>query len=162
MLVFGLGLVGRAVEESSTATATALSVIRLSVDHSTIDFGSVGETEYDTGYAEEASAQTLTIKTNRTWVLNVKANSAVFSYSGDDADPSKPCADLQWKSASSSDRITATQASYTGLATSDAQLATGNRGQNIGVDTSFKLLVGYESDPAGDYSLILTYTLTTP
>ena len=162
MVVFGASLIAVAdVTETSTVTATALSILRLSVDDTTVEFGDLGEADYDLGYKEVASAQGLTIKTNRAWVLNVKANAAVFSYVGD-SDPSKPSTDLEWKASSSHKKVTATQADYVGLTTSDAQVAAGNRGRNITVGTSFEILLDYEDDPAGDYSLVLTYTLTVP
>lgn len=163
-LFLGLGVVATAdAIKSSTATATAPSIFSLSVSTDTIDFGTLNETDYSAGYKELASAQQLTIKSNCTWVLYVKADTANFSYTGGATGVSKPCADLNWESATAvGGKITAASTAYTGLTTADAQVAAGNPGGNITVATSFKLLLSYDNDPPGNYSLGITYTLTAP
>jgi hypothetical protein len=173
VLLFGLAALlvlshsaGQAqVTQGSTVIMGTAVVQVLTLDTNTVDFGTLGATEYGQGFAELTPAQNVTIKSNVPWVLNVKADAGTWSYSPPagmtTADPLKPAGDLQWKGTSTDTHVTSITTTYTSMATTDAQVASGNRGGNIGLQTHFKVLLDYELDPAGDYTLAITYTLTT-
>lgn len=153
------------VTQGSTVTLTAAVVQAFTFDVATVDFGTIGETQYDQGFAEVTPAQNVTIKSNVPWQLNVKADASTWTYTPPlgttIADPNKPAGDLQWKATSSDTHISTITSTYTGMSTTDAQVATGTRGGNIQLQTHYKVLLNYEEDPAGDYSLTITFTLTT-
>jgi hypothetical protein len=133
----------------------------LSVSPATVDFGVLGAAEFERGYAERSPAQTLTISSGTDWVLRLQAD-AFWSYSGTEPDPLKPAGDLLWRLSSTDARVTAISGMYTGLATSAAQVASGTPGDGIVVAIHFRVLLSYERDPPGSYTLGIIYTLTTP
>ncbi len=158
--------VGQAqVTQGTTVIFSAAVVQALSFDTTLVDFGTVGQAEYDQGFAEKSPAQVATIKSNVPWQLNVRADGSTWTYAPPTgmtiADPLKPASDLEWRSTSTDPRVTTTVSTYTAMATTDAQVAAGNRGANIQLETHFRVLLDYQNDPAGDYQLTLTYTLTT-
>jgi len=148
------------VTENSTVVAQISANQKLSVDTTTIDFGSIGATDFDTGYKELIEAQTITVWSNVDWVLNVVANAAAFSYSGDYTDPGKPASDLYIRTSSSHSKVTDTIA-YAPLNTTGFWIAKGGRGGNISLTVDFKLLLDYAQDLPGNYTLTITYTLST-
>lgn len=153
------------VTQGSTVTLSASVVQVLTLDVSTVDFGTVGQTEYDQGFDEVTPAQNVTIKSNVPWQLNVKADAATWSYTPPVGmsipDPSKPASDLQWRATSTDSHISTITDTYTAMSTTDATVATGTRGGNIQLQTHYKVLLDYEQDPAGSYTLTITYTLST-
>ncbi|GEM_PF-796443 len=172
LVLFGAALVvggisaGQAqVTQGTTVLLTAAIVQALALDTNTVDFGTVGQAEYDQGFAEKSPAQNVTVKSNVPWQLNVRADTATWSYTPPAgmtiADPNKPTSDLEWRATSSDSRVTTVSGTYAGMATTDAQVAAGNRGANIQLQTHFRVLLDYAQDPAGDYQMTITYTLTT-
>lgn len=117
-----------------------------------MDFSTLTEADYDAGSKEITPAQILTIKSNRGWVVNVKADATTWT-----GPWLKPAGDLEWKSTSTHGKVTATSTTYTGVTTIDAQVAAGNPGNNITVQTHFKILLSYENDLPGNYTLNITY-----
>ena len=144
--------------------ATIPTLQGLTLSSSTIDFGTLSEADLDLGYRELLAAQQLTIKSNRGWALTIKANAATWTFvpSAADADPSKACADLEWKASSGSPKVTAISGSYGGATTSEVQVAAGDSGANIDISMDFRMLTGYVDNPPGDYSLTVVYTISSP
>jgi len=135
----------------------------LSVSPATINGGTLGAAEYDLGYAEISPAQTITVDSGGTdWVLYIQAGGATWSYSGPYPDPGKPAGDLLWRITTSDGRVTARQGAYTALSTAPAQAARGTPGVGIALTAHVRVLLSYDRDPPGDYSLGIVYTLTTP
>lgn len=133
----------------------------LTLSTSSVDFGNLTQADFDNGYKELSPAQTLYITSSVGWVVTVKAASSTWTYTGGEPDPLKPCTDLEWKSTSSDPAVTATNTTYMGMTTTNVQVAAGNPGANIDVQMHFKLLLSYEDDPGGNYSLPFVYTLTS-
>lgn len=160
LLALGLapGVLGTAqVNQGSTALFTVATLIRLELSTHTINFGALTMNDYDAGHKTLLSAQGIQIWSNRNWVLTVMANTGTWT-----GPWAKPSTDLQWKATTTDHRVTSHVSSFTGLTTQATQVAAGNRGGNIGLSMDFKVLVSWENDPAGDYSLNFTYTLTAP
>jgi hypothetical protein len=87
------------VSQGSTATFTVPTLIRLTVDTATIDFGSLTMNDYDLGYKELTSGQIVTVWSNWSWTLTVAADSATWT-----GPWAKPASDLQLRVASVSKR----------------------------------------------------------
>jgi len=147
------------VSQGSTATFTVPTLIRLTVNTATIDFGSLTMDDYDLGYKELLSGQIVTVWSNRKWTLTVAADSATWT-----GPWAKPASDLQLKVASVSkpDRVDFLAKEYFGLATTAQNVALGFPGGDIAFTMDFRVLVSWDNDVAGNYSLGFTYTLTAP
>ncbi|HEU67823.1 MAG TPA: hypothetical protein ENN53_01125 [Candidatus Acetothermia bacterium] len=160
LLALGLvvGVVGMAqVTAGSTAQFTVPALIRLSLSTSTINFGTLDEADYDAGQRDALSAQDIHIWSNKSWTLTVAADADTWS-----GPWAKPSTDLLWEAATADGRVTSYVSTFTALATGATQVAAGTRGGNIELSMDFRVLVSWENDPAGDYSLGFTYTLTAP
>jgi len=160
ILALGLlvGVVGMAqVTQGSTAQFTVPTLIRLTLSTSTIDFGSLTEADYDAGQKDLVAAQGLQIWSNRSWTLSVAANAGTWT-----GPWAKPTTDLQWRATTTDGRVTSHVSTLTGLTIGATQVAAGSRGGNVQLSMDFRVLVSWENDPAGDYSLGFTYTLTAP
>jgi hypothetical protein len=154
-----MGMAQTSVSQGSTATFTVPTLIRLTVNTATINFGSLTMDDYDLGYKELLSGQIVTVWSNRSWTLTVAADSATWT-----GPWAKPASDLQLKVASVSKpgRVDFLAKEYFGLATTAQNVALGFPGGNIAFTMDFRVLVSWDNDVAGDYSLGFTYTLTAP
>ncbi len=160
MLALGLlvGVAGTAqVTAGSTAQFTVPTLIRLSLSTSTINFGTLTEADYDAGQKTVFSAQGIQIWSNKSWTLSVAANTATWT-----GPWAKPSTDLLFRATTSDGRVSSYASTFTGLTTGATQVAAGTRGGNVQLSMDFEVLVSWENDPAGDYSLAFTYTLTAP
>jgi hypothetical protein len=120
-------------------------------------------TDYDpsTGVAQvtRTSAQTLTIISDKkTWTLSVRAMTSTFSFipSLSDPNPNKPAADLAV-------RDPATSSSFVALTASDQVLSAGPKSatpQTVNLD--YRLNSNLSSNPPGNYTISIIYTLTNP
>jgi len=147
------------VSQGSTAIFSVPTLIRLTVDTATINFGYLTMDDYDLGYKELLGAQIVTVWSNRDWTLTVAANSATWT-----GPWAKPASDLELKVANVSKpgRVTFYASAYFGLATTAQDVAVGIPGGNIAFTMDFRVLLDWDNDVAGDYSLGFTYTLTAP
>lgn len=160
ILALGLvaGVAGMAqVTQGSTAQFTVPTLIRLALSTSTINFGALTEADYDAGQKTVGTAQAIQIWSNKSWTLTVAANTGTWT-----GPWAKPSTDLLWRAATADGRVSSHVSTFTGLATGAAQVAAGTRGGNIQLAMDFRVLVSWEDDPAGDYSVGFTYTLTAP
>lgn len=160
LLVLGLvvGVVGMAqVTAGSTAQFTVPTLIRLVLSTSTVNFGTLTEDDYDAGQKTLLSAQGIQIWSNRDWKLSVVADASTWT-----GPWAKPSTDLLWRATTSDGRVTDYESTFTALKTEAAVVAGGTRGGNIQLSMDFRVLVSWENDVAGDYSLAFTYTLTAP
>ncbi len=152
------GMAQTNVTAGSTATFTVPTLIRLSLSTNTINFGALTLNDYDLGYKDALGAQVVSVWSNKAWTLTVAANSATWT-----GPWAKPASDLQLRVALvNSGRITSSLGTLTGLATTALQVAAGNPGGNLQLTMDFRVLVSWDNDVAGDYSLGFTYTLTAP
>ena len=147
------------VSQRSTATFTVPTLIRLTVNTATINFGSLTMDDYDLGYKELLSGQIVTVWSNQSWTLTVAADTEKWT-----GPWAKPASDLQLRVArvNRPDRVFPFFPNYFGLSTAPATVSTGVPGGNIAFTMDFRVLVSWDNDVAGDYSLGFTYTLTAP
>ncbi len=153
------GMAQTSVQAGSTAVFTVPTLIRLELSVSTINFGTLTLEDYDTGYKDAVGAQIVYVWSNRPWTLSVAANSATWT-----GPWAKPASDLLLRVASVNrpERITYLLSTLTGLTTGGFTLAQGQPGGNFQHTMDFRVLVSWDNDVAGDYSLGFTYTLTAP
>lgn len=145
------------VTQGSTAQFTVPTLIRLALSTSTINFKALTEADYDAGQKTLLSAQGIQIWSNKDWTLTVAANAGTWT-----GPWAKPSTDLLWRAATADKRVSSHVSTFTGLATGATQVAAGTKGGNIELSMDFRVLVSWENDPAGDYSVGFTYTLTAP
>lgn len=116
----------------------------------TFEFNTIAQ--IDAGI-EVQNAVTLTYKSNKPWFVNINANSPNFT--GSSATP-MPCSVLMFKLNGSG--------SYTPLSTTPSSLSGTSALKNprgaasIGVD--YKISPGYTYDPANDYGLVISYSIS--
>ncbi len=153
------GMAQTSVTANSTAVFTVPTLIRLQVNVATIDFGALTMNDYDLGYKDALGAQIVSVWSNRTWTLSVAADSATWT-----GPWAKPASDLQLRVASVNkpERVTDYLGTLTGLTTVGFVIAEGLPAGNIQHTMDFRVLVDWDNDVAGDYSLGFTYTLTAP
>jgi spore coat protein U-like protein len=103
---------------------------------------------------EQTNAVSLTYRSNQPWYVNVQANTANF---GGTSPTPMPCSVVQYRlnGGSSYTTLTTSPTSLTGTTSSKNARGAGT----IGVD--YKVNPGYIYSPATDYSLTITYTITT-
>ncbi|GAB4305135.1 MAG: hypothetical protein Kow0097_03090 [Candidatus Bipolaricaulota bacterium] len=160
ILALGLlvGVAGLAqVTAGSTAQFTVPTLIRLSLSTSTINFGALTEGDYDAGGKTVLSAQGIQIWSNKSWALSVAADASTWT-----GPWAKPSTDLLFQAGTADGRVSSYADTFTALTTGAKKVAEGTRGGNIQLSMDFQVLVSWENDPAGDYSLAFTYTLTAP
>jgi hypothetical protein len=162
-LVLGNHKAAAQTTQTVTVSSNVPQVLSLSVDTNSVsipfltsDYNSV------TGAATKTAtaANTVSVVSNKSWTVSVKANTAAFSFTPSlgDADPSKPAGNLSYKLSSGG--------SYTVLTTSNAAVKTGSKGGSATSGNSFsvdyQLTSNLSQDPPGTYSLAVVYTLTAP
>ena len=150
---------GQSVSADSTAVFSVPTLIRLVLNVTTIDFGTLTEADYDRGYKEAPGAQIVSVWSNRRWILSVAAKEEQWT-----GQWAKPASDLRLRVASVNrpDRITDYLRDLTGLTRGGFTIAEGLPGGNLQHTMDFRVLVSWENDVPGAYSLGFTYTLTAP
>ena len=126
-----------------------------------IDFKVANHYNASTGVAQvtRTSAQTLTIISDKkTWTLSVRAMTSTFSFTPSlgDPNPNKPASDLAVRNA-------ATSGTFVVLTTSDQVLSTGPKSASAQtVNLDYRLNSNLSTNPPGNYTISIIYTLTNP
>ena len=139
---------------SQTITLTINNILELDFDNTAPNLGFTfnNATAFENGITNNSAAG-FRVRSNKNWIVNVKANSANFSAtSGGDANVGAGTLRI---------RKNGTTSSF-GLTTTDQPLANGNKG-GFGANT-FK--IDYIANPGyispATYSLNVTFTVTAP
>ncbi len=149
--------------QTVTITSTVPQVLSLGVDTNAVSIPFLAS-DYNTstGAATKtvASANTLSVTSNKNWTVSLRANTATFAFvpSAGDPDPSKPCGNLSYRVSGGPSFITIT--------TSNVAVKTGNKGGTATSGNTFamdyQLTSNLSQDPPGTYTLATVYTLTAP
>lgn len=146
------------------AQKTATSIITVKVPEalslsvtagSTVDFDFTSDLTLLTTGIEKLNAVTLTYQSNKPWFLNINATTSNFT-GGDGSNP-MPSSVVQFKNTSGG--------TYAPLSTTSVSLSgtTGSKNpkgsSTVGVD--YKIVPGLNYQPASDYSIGITYTIST-
>jgi hypothetical protein len=149
--------------QTVTVTSTVPGVLSLGIDTNAVSIPFLaGDYSPSTGLATKvvAGANTLAVTSNKSWTVNLKANTAAFSFvpSAGDPDPAKPAGNFSYK--------VSTAGAYTAITTSNAVVKTGNKGGTATAGNTFimdyQLTSNLAQDPPGTYTLAIVYTLTAP
>lgn len=149
--------------QTVTITSVVPQVLSLGIDTNAVAIPFLSS-DYNgsTGAATKTvtNANTLSVTSNKSWTVSLKANTAAFAFtpSAGDPDPSKPAGNLSYK--------VSTSGSYVAITTSNVTVKTGNKGGTATVGNSFamdyQLTSNLSQDPPGTYTLAIVYTLTAP
>lgn len=139
---------------SVSAQSISVSTTSVSMPLQTTDYDPV------TGAAQiiRTSAHTLSVsaKQNTSWTVHVRAQAASFSFtpSSGDANPNKPASDLA---------VRAPNASLTWLPlTTSNQVLGRSSGNATGQPIDYRLNSNLSTNPPGNYSISVIYTVTSP
>lgn len=140
---------------NNTASVTVGTVMRLTLSSTTTSLTAPNESAYDTGYQDDAGP-TVTVKSNRPWNVQIKANAADWTASGTGARADKPAADLKWSRTDGS--------GYADLSTTSADVfaSTQNATDDASQAIFYRTAWNWGDDTPGSYSLVTVYTLTAP
>ena len=131
-------------------------VLRLSLSASSIALGSPDDADYQAGYKDVAGAAVnVTVKANRSFVVQLGGIAGSFSYAGTLTNPVKPSSDLRWAiSAAGLASTTNHMGTSATLLASPAAFVT----QPLFLRT----LWSFATDVPGIYSLAISFTLSAP
>lgn len=135
--------------------------LSLDVHPTTLDLGVLCLADYDRGYVERLSAQTLRITSASSWTLSVASLASAWHYTGTLPNPRKPGEHLLWRVESVEGPVTTATKTFTPMSTAERLVAAGSAGL-VQLTLSFRLLVDYDTTWPGTYTLDLRYTLTSP
>lgn len=133
------------------SSLTIPTLLRLSIDDTTTSLTTPTEAIFNTGSVTTAGP-VITIKTNNSWTLLVRAAAATWTGVGAGVRANKPVGDLAW------DR----GLGFTTMTTADASVATGTRGASNVTSMSYRVNWSWPLDTPGTYSLLVVYTVTSP
>jgi hypothetical protein len=149
--------------QTVTITSVVPQVLSLAIDTNAVSIPFLaGDYNSSTGAATKTvtGANTLSVTSNKSWTVSLKANTAAFSFvpSAGDPDPSKPAGNLSYK--------LSTAGTYTTITTSNVTVKTGSKGGTATTGNTFamdyQLTSNLSQDPPGTYTLAIVYTLTAP
>ena len=145
-------------------TKTATSVVNVKIPEalelavttgSTIDFDFSSDLSLLSTGIEKLNAVILTYKTNKPWFLNISASSANFT--GGDGVTALPSSVIQFKNNAGGTYVNLTTTSVSLSGTTGSKNPKGE--STVGVD--YKLTPGHGYPAAADYSIGITYTIST-
>lgn len=126
----------------------------LKIDATSVNMGIVSASDYENGYKEKVTGNSLSVTDTVAWKVMVKTNDNNMGVIGD---YTKPISDFYWKATGSY----ATQTTYTSITNYDVEAARGAKGTKLSVPIDYKILLSWSNDVAGNYNLTVVYTLTT-
>jgi hypothetical protein len=136
--------------------------LSLGLSTATVNLGTLTLADYDRGYRDWDDLQRVKLSAYASWVLYIAAATSTWSYTGDFADPKKPCGHLLWRVALPPEGPVGRYNSvFTPLSTAEMEVASGSAGEAL-LSLAFRLLVDYETTIPGAYTLHFRYTLVVP
>lgn len=144
---------------TNTASVTVGALVKLGMSGTTTTLTPPTADAVDLGTAVDDAGPTFTIKSNRSWTLNIKSGRAQFWDFNGAAGTAKPIADLTWSATNGS--------GYAAILATDALLKSGASATVNGAASVFfrTLYTGGLADPGnapGIYSLPVVFTLSAP
>lgn len=141
---------------TSIITVKVPEALSLSVTAGTsVDFDFTSDLSLLTTGIEKINAVTLTYQSNKPWFLNINASVANFN-GGDGANP-MPSSIIQFKNNSGGTYVPLSTTSVSISGTTGAKNPKG--ASTVGID--YKITPGLNYPPASDYSIGVTYTIST-
>ena len=160
-LTIGAGSAFAATTQTVTFTVTVPSLLELTTTSNavTVNLTASDYSGSDAILTEDLAAHQLAVRSNRTWTVSARSNTANFAFTPSNVGDTrtKPSTDLSVRKASGT---------YQSLTTTDFTLATGtaggtgHAGNTFAVD--YQIATDITLDPPGSYALDVVYTLTNP
>ena len=144
---------------TNTASVTVGALVKLGMSATTTSLTAPTADQVDLGALIADAGPTFTIKSNRSWTMNIRSGNATnWTYVGSNAGV-KPISDLTWSNAVAGTyaAITATDA----LFTSGASASNGTAGAAF-FKTNYTAGFTNAANAPGTYSLPIVFTLTAP
>ena len=152
------------ISSVTLAQKTATSIITIKVPEalslsvtggSSVDFDFTSDLTLLTSGIEKINAVTLTYQSNRPWFLNINATTANFN-GGDGSNP-MPSSIIQFKNTAGGTYVPLSTTSVSLSGTTDAKNPKGS--STVGID--YKITPGLSYPPSSDYTIGVTYTIST-
>lgn len=153
-----IGAAGSCSVNATTSITLPTLPYHLTIGSATTAFGTVTSTDFDNGFAL-ISGPTVTVKANKPW--SVGLSSAAIFWTAVNTDPSnparttKPRADLQWSN-------TSVVGSFVAVTGSVVTIRSGSGTPGTVIPLFFHSVWNYTVDTPGNYSIVVTFTLTAP
>jgi hypothetical protein len=142
---------------NTTATMTAGRVLQLTVSPTSTAIPAPTDVDFTAGF-KAGTGPTVTVRSNSTWTLKVGAQAATWTATnttpGVPARANKPSTDLQWS--------TAVGGPFTPLTTGAPISLTGAATAGTVFTEFYRVLWSWTLDTPGNYSLTVTFTLSSP
>lgn len=139
---------GRALAQQSvqvTVTIDIPQVLYIAVDNANVTFSSPSESDFNTGWTKAANQTTLTYSGNVPHVVTIAAD--VASFTGPYA---KAASDLEWSTDGST---------WNPLSTSPVNVASSAAPGRSTQVVQYRLILDYQKDAPGTYTLPITYSI---
>jgi hypothetical protein len=131
-------------------------VLRLSLSAPNIALGSPDDVDYQAGYRDVAgTAVNVTVRANRSFVVQLGGVTGSFSYAGSLTDPVKPASDLRWATSAAGLASTTNH-----MGTSATLLA--SPAAFLTQPLFLRTLWSFATDVPGTYALTISFTLSAP
>lgn len=148
------GVANTSCSGNVASSLTIPILIRLTIDDTSTTFIPPTAADYTAGQTSTASTgPVVTIKTNNSWTLLVRATAATWTGSGG-ARATKPVGDLLW--------ATTSGGAYTAMTAVNVTVATGTRGVANVTTIFYKQNWTWNLDTPGTYTLTVVFTATAP
>lgn len=144
---------------TNTASVSVNALVKLGMSSAATSLTSPTADQIETGANIADNGPTFTVKSNRSWSLNIKTtNPASWTYVGSNGG-NKPISDLTWSNAAAG--------TFVGISTTDALVTSGAGATNGAAPAVFFKTVwaaGFTqpSNAPGTYSLPVVFTLSAP
>jgi hypothetical protein len=142
---------------SVSVRLSTLQAAELGVSAQSVTFPPASGADLDVG-AMAVPGPSAFVRANSAWLLMLSATTGVWQHDGTDSRADKPVTDLQWGTSSSGPFTDLTQMSST---ISSGTAGAGSAGEGFQSTLYLRTKLGW-TDPPGQYSLTVYYTLTAP
>ncbi|MCH7493297.1 hypothetical protein IIA16_01085 [bacterium] len=131
------------------------AVLVLTIDSNTVVIATPAAADYDAGFVEKLTANTLTVEADINWKVTVLGTSTSWSCTGTGCWGAKPRGDVQWRLAAGS------YTALTGVAATVTTGSTTSPPSTVDVVVDYRIMISWTTDTPGVYSYdFLTYELT--
>ena len=126
-------------------TVPLTAVQNLTIDTNNVTISTPTAADYNAGYKEKLSANTLTVESDIDWRLTVLGTAATWSCTGAECWGTKPRSDIEWR---------VSGGTYAALSGAAATVATGNSTSPPGTEdvvVDYRVNIAWTSDGPGTY-----------
>ncbi len=137
---------------TNTASATVITVARLTLSANNTDLGTPTEADYIAGH-KDAAGPVATVEANTAWHVAVVGNTGTFSCGGTGCWATKPASDLLWGTVAGT---------YGNTTATSATLFSGSGTASSTQQSFYETKWSFVNDTPGTYTMVVNYTLSEP